>query len=107
MIISAGWTISSTEIESTLSLHKDVLEAAVIPVPDPDRGQIVRAYVQTNREPGEALVKELQEFVKEGLGKFEYPRQIEFLDTIPKTMGGKIDRKKLKEMADVKTKIAE
>lgn len=107
VIISAGWTISSAEIESMLSLHKDVLEAAVIPVPDPDRGQIVRAYVQTNREPGEALVKELQEFVKEGLGKFEYPRQIEFLDTIPKTMGGKIDRKKLKEMAGMKTKIAE
>jgi len=101
VIISAGWTISSTEIESTLSLHPDVLEAAVIPVPDEDRGHVARAYVQTHREPSQDLIKELQEFVKERLGKFEYPRQVEFLDTIPKTVGGKIDRKKLKEMAGV------
>jgi acetyl-CoA synthetase len=101
VIISAGWTISSTEIESTLSLHQDVLEAAVIPVPDEDRGHIARAYIQTHREPSETFIKELQAFVKERLGKFEYPRQIEFLDTIPKTVGGKIDRKSLKEMAGV------
>lgn len=99
VIISAGWTLSSTEIESTLSLHKDVLEAAVIPVPDQDRGQVVRAYVQSDREPGEEFIAELKEFVKERLGKFEYPRQIEFLETIPKTVGGKIDRKRLKELA--------
>ena len=101
VIISAGWTLSSSEIESALSLHEDVLEAAVIPVPDKDRGQIVRAYVQTTRKPSPEFIKELQEFVKERLGKFEYPRQIEFLESIPKTGGAKIDRKKLKEMAGV------
>ena len=52
-------------------------------------------------EGAEKFIKELQEFVKERLGKFEYPRQVEFLDTIPKTVGGKIDRKRLKEMAGV------
>lgn len=101
VIISAGWTISSTEMESALSMHDDVLEAAVIAVPDDDRGHVARAYVQTNRKRDEEFAKELQEFVKQNLGKFEYPRQIEFLDTIPKTVGGKIDRKKLKEMAGV------
>lgn len=99
VIISAGWTISSAEIESTLSTHKDVLEAAVIAVPDEDRGSIAKAYVKTNRSADEEFVAELQEFVKENLGRFEYPRQIEFLHTIPKTVGGKIDRRKLKQMA--------
>jgi acetyl-CoA synthetase len=101
VIISAGWTISSAEIESALSLHPDVLEAAVIPVSDEDRGHIARAYVQAQRKPSREFIVELQEFVKEKLGKFEYPRQVEFLDAIPKTVGGKIDRKRLKEMAGV------
>ena len=68
-------------------------------MPDKDRGLIARAYVQANREPDEEFVKELQGFVKERLGKFEYPREIEFLDEIPKTVGGKTDRKALKIMA--------
>ncbi len=101
VIISAGWTLSSTEIESTLSMHDNVVEAAVIAVPDEDRGQVVRAYVHANRETSDELAKELQNFVKEHLGKFEYPRQIEFLEAIPKTEGGKTDRRKLKEMAGV------
>lgn len=99
VIISAGWTISSAEIESVLSTHKDVEEAAVIPVPDEDRGYIARAYVKSKRKPDEEFVKELQDFVKEHLGRYEYPRQIEFLETIPKTVGGKIDRRILKQMA--------
>jgi len=99
VIISAGWTISSTEIESTLSMHDAVLEAAVIAVPDEDRGHIAKAYVQASQDPSEALAEELKMFVKEQLGKFEYPREVEFLDAIPKTVGGKTDRKKLKELA--------
>ncbi|MDY7035809.1 MAG: AMP-binding protein, partial [Thermodesulfobacteriota bacterium] len=102
VIISAGWTLSSVEIESALSVHEDVIEAAVIPVPDKDRGQIVRAYIQTNRESSPEFTKELQDFCKKRLGKFEYPREIMFLDTIPKTAGGKIDRGTLKEMAAAK-----
>jgi acetyl-CoA synthetase len=101
VIISAGWTISSAEIESTLSTHDAVLEAAVIAVPDEDRGNIARAYVQVNKEPSEELAKELQQFVKDQLGKFEYPREVMFLDEIPKTVGGKTDRKRLKDMAGV------
>ncbi|MFH1351419.1 MAG: acyl-CoA synthetase [Pseudomonadota bacterium] len=101
VIISAGWTLSSVEIEGTLSLHEDIIEAAVIPVPDEDRGQVVKAYVQSNREPSEAFIREIQEFCKERLGKFEYPRQIEFLESIPKTPGGKFDRKALRDMAGI------
>ena len=95
------WTISSAEIESTLPTHDAVLEAAVIAVPDEDRGNIARAYVQVNREPSDELANELKQFVKDQLGKFEYPREVEFLDEIPKTVGGKTDRKKLKDMAGV------
>ena len=101
VIISAGWTISSAEIESTLSTHDAVVEAAVIAVPDEDRGQVAKAYVQTTGKSGEALAKELQQYVKTQLGKFEYPRVIEFVDEMPKTEGGKTDRKKLKQMAGV------
>lgn len=99
VIISAGWTLSSVEIESALSLHTDVIEAAVIPVPDTDRGQIVRAYVHSDRKGDEDFTKELKDLCKERLGKFEYPREVEFIGAIPKTPGGKIDRKALKDLA--------
>lgn len=101
VIISAGWTISSAEIESTLSTHDVVVEAAVIAVPDEDRGHVAKAYVQVNGETSKALGKELQQYVKTQLGKFEYPRLIEFVKEMPKTEGGKTDRKKLKQMAGV------
>lgn len=101
VIISAGWTISSAEIESTLSTHDSVVEAAVIAVPDQDRGHVAKAYVQTTGRSDATLAKELQEYVKTQLGKFEYPRLVEFVDEIPKTEGGKTDRKKLKQMAGV------
>ena len=70
--------------------------AVVIGVPDKDRGEIVKAYVKTNAEPTEALKKELQEYVKMELSKHEYPREIEFVDDIPKTEGGKTNRKEIK-----------
>ncbi len=101
VIISAGWTISSAEIESTLSTHEAVIEAAVVAVPDEDRGQVAKAYVQTTGGNSKELAKELQQYVKAQLGKFEYPRLIEFVDEIPKTEGGKTDRKKLKQIAGV------
>jgi acetyl-CoA synthetase len=96
VIISAGWTMSAVEIEQVLLAHPDVREAAVIGVADPLRGQIPKAcVVAPGMGPG--FARELQEFVKTRLSKHEYPRAIEFVDELPKTPAGKIDRKRLRE----------
>lgn len=97
VILSSGWTISSVEVEDKLQKHKNVLEAVVIGVPDKDRGEIVRAYVTTDAERSDEFKKELQEFVKLELSRHEYPREIIFVDEIPKTVGGKINRKAIKD----------
>jgi acetyl-CoA synthetase len=96
VIISAGWTISAVEIEDCLLRHPEVVEVAVIGVPDPDRGQIVKAFVKVRKER-EGLSKELQEYVKKRLGMHEYPRAVEFIDEIPKTPAGKVYREALRE----------
>jgi acetyl-CoA synthetase len=98
VIISAGWTISPTEVEDTLQKHPAVREAAVIGIPDKDRGNIVKAFVVTNLESNLELENELKEFVKTTLSKHEYPREIEFVDSLPRTEGGKVSRKKLREI---------
>ncbi|MDO8785531.1 MAG: hypothetical protein Q7J12_04870 [Syntrophales bacterium] len=97
VIISSGWTISSSEVEDALQKHEAVEEAVVVGAPDKERGQIVKAYLKVKKEPTEALKKEIMAFVKERLSKHEYPRAIEFVDEIPKSAGGKIDRKKIKD----------
>ena len=98
VIISSGWTISPVEIEDVLKKHEAVKEVAVIGVPDKERGQIVKALIVANRNHGgEALTKELQEFIKNRLSKHEYPKSIEYVKEIPKTESGKIRRKVLKE----------
>ena len=97
VIISAGWTMSAVEIESTLLKHPDVREAAVIGVPDSLRGQVVKAAVVSQRSPDEAFVKELQDFTRARLSQHEYPRHIEFVAELPKTPAGKVNRKILRE----------
>ena len=96
IILSSGWTISAVEVEDKLQKHKNVLEAVVIGAPDKDRGEIVKAYVKANVKPSETLKKELQDFVKLELSRHEYPREIEFVHEIPKTEGGKVNRKEVK-----------
>ena len=96
VIISAGWTISPTEIESTLLKHKDIEEAVVIGVPDKDRGNIVKAFIKVrSQRPG--LEKEIKDYVKENLSKHEYPRIIEFVDELPKTPKGNVKKQELLE----------
>lgn len=97
VIISAGWTMSAREIEDTLLAHSDVDEAAAIAVPDDARGQIAKAFIVTTRAAEDTFVAELQEFTKERLARHEYPRQIEFIDSLPKTPAGKVNRKALRE----------
>jgi acetyl-CoA synthetase len=99
VITSAGYRIGPFEVESALVEHPQVVEAAAVAAPDPDRGSIVKAYVVLR--PGAprdaALVAELQEHVKRVTAPYKYPRAIEFVDDLPKTVSGKIRRVELRE----------
>ena len=101
VIISSGYTIGPIEVEQTLMKHPAVLESAVVGVPDKQRGELVKAYVvlEEGYTPSEELKKDIQEFVKDKLSKHEYPRELEFIDALPKTPDGKIKRKVLKNRA--------
>lgn len=97
VIISAGWTMSAVEIEATLLKHPDVREAAVIGVPDATRGQVVKAFIVTNRASSDAFVEELKTFTRERLSQHEFPRHIAFVPELPKTPAGKVHRKLLRD----------
>jgi len=99
MIISAGHNISGPEIEAVLLDHPKVAECGVVGVPDEERGQIVKAFVVLRQgfEPSPELVKELQDFVKAEIAPYKYPRAVEFLDALPRTETGKLQRFKLRE----------
>ncbi len=99
VIISAGYTIGPVEVEGALNQHPCVEESAVVASPDKDRGDLVKALVvlKAGCQPGDALVDEIKAFVRTKLSKHEYPREIEFIDALPKTPDGKIKRKELKE----------
>ncbi len=101
MIISAGYNIAGPEIEDALLAHPAVAECGVVGAPDPERGQIVKAYVVLAPafEPGPALTEELQLHVKAELAPYKYPRAIEYLDRLPRTETGKLQRFQLRAMA--------
>ncbi|AMK13891.1 AMP-binding domain-containing protein [methanogenic archaeon mixed culture ISO4-G1] len=94
VIKSSGYKISPFEIESVLVTHPAVLECAVTGIPDPVRGQLVKATVvlRPGYEPSEDLKKELQNFVKHETAPYKYPRAMEFVKELPKTVNGKIQR---------------
>lgn len=99
LISSAGYRIGPFEVESALLEHPAVMESAVVASPDSDRGAIVKAFVRL--KPGvdrsEALATELQEHVKRITAPYKYPREIEFVDDLPKTVSGKIRRVELRQ----------
>lgn len=101
VILSAGYRIGPFEVESALIEHPAVAEAAVVGVPDPLRGEIVKAFVVLTRghSPSETLATELQEHVKRITAPYKYPRAIEFVPDLPKTISGKIRRVELRERA--------
>ncbi len=99
MIVSSGYNIGAPEVEAALLKHPAVSECAVVGVPDPERGQIVKAFVVLN-EPGQAgddMAMALQGFVKETIAPYKYPRAVEFRTGLPKTQTGKLQRFRLRQ----------
>jgi acetyl-CoA synthetase len=99
VIISAGYRIGPFEVESALVAHPKVVEAAAVASPDPLRGHIVKAFVRLlpGTEPSEELAQEIRLFVRGRLSAYAYPRALEFVDDLPKTLTGKIRRIELRE----------
>ncbi len=101
MIVSSGYNIAGPEVESALLGHAAVREVAVIGAPDAERGQVVKAFVvlQPGHSAGPDLCRTLQDFVKASVAPYKYPRVIEFVEQLPKTSTGKVQRHVLREQA--------
>ena len=99
VILSAGYRIGPFEVESILIEHQAVVESAVVPAPDEDRGSVVKAYVVLGKdyEPSDGLAREIQDFCKAQTAPYKYPRRIEFISELPKTTSGKIRRVELRQ----------
>ena len=102
MILSSGYRIGPFEVESSLGEHPAVAEAAVVPKPDDQRGNIVKAYVVLSGgyEGSADLAEEIKTHVREELAAHEYPREVEFVDELPKTVTGKIRRTELRDRTE-------
>ncbi|MFC4540766.1 acyl-CoA synthetase [Halosolutus amylolyticus] len=102
VILSSGYRIGPFEVESSLGEHEAVAEAAVVPKPHRERGNIVKAYVVPSEAatPSEDLKEEIRTHVRDELSAHEYPREIEFRDELPKTVTGKIRRTELQDEAE-------
>ena len=99
MIVSSGYNIAGAEVENALLTEPSVAECAVVGVPDEARGQIVKAFVvpAAGVTPSDALVKTLQDYVKSQIAPYKYPRAIEFVAALPRTLTGKVQRFKLRQ----------
>ncbi|HZD20502.1 MAG TPA: AMP-binding protein, partial [Burkholderiales bacterium] len=104
VIKSAGYRIGPAEIENCLVKHRAVMNAAVIGKADETRGAIVKAYIvlQPGETPSAALIEEIQTHVRGRLAPYEYPREIEFIDALPMTTTGKVQRKELRKREEAK-----
>ena len=101
MIISSGYNIAGPEVEAALLSHPDVKECAVIGVSDEERGQIVQAHIvlKDGVAPSADCAKRLQDHVKATIAPFKYPRSVKFIEALPKTQTGKIQRFRLRQTA--------
>jgi acetyl-CoA synthetase len=99
VIIAAGYRIGPFEVESACLEHEAVAEAAAVASPDERRGNVVKAFIvlASGHSPSDALVEEIQRFVRDRLSAYAYPRRIEFVDELPKTLTGKIRRIELRQ----------
>jgi len=95
----ASYRVGPSEIENCLVKHPAVANAAVIPIPDETRGNVVKAFVVLAQgyEPSDSLVGDIQQHVRQSLAPYEYPKEIEFIDALPMTTTGKVQRKLLRE----------
>ena len=102
VIKASGYRIGPFEIESVLMEHPAVLECAVTGAPDPVRGQVVKATIvlTKNYAPSDELVKELQVYVKKQTAPYKYPRIVEFVTELPKTISGKIRRVDIRKASE-------
>lgn len=107
VIKCSGYRIGPFEVESALIEHDAVVECAITGTPDPVRGQVVKATIVLKKgyEPSEELKKELQDHVKKTTAPYKYPRVIEFVDELPKTIGGKIKRAQIRHEDEQAVKV--
>ena len=98
MIISSGYNIAAIEVESVLLTHEAILECAVVGLPDEERGMLVCAHIvlKKSNNDGDELKIQIQNWFKNTAAPYKYPRIINFVETLPKTETGKIQRFKLK-----------
>jgi 2-aminobenzoate-CoA ligase len=98
MIVSSGYNISGQEIEEVLLGHPSVGECAVVGVPHSDRGHIVKAFIvlRKGENGSDDLSRAIQDFVREAIAPYKYPRAVEFIDELPKTQTGKVNRAMLR-----------
>jgi 2-aminobenzoate-CoA ligase len=101
MIVSAGYNIAGPEVEVALLTHPAVKECGVVGAPDEERGMIVRAYVvlEPSHLPDATLAKALQDHVKREIAPYKYPRSVVFVDSLPRTETGKLQRFALRKRA--------
>jgi acetyl-CoA synthetase len=101
VIKSSGYRIGPFEVESAVMTHPAVVECAITGVPDEIRGQVIKATIVLGAEykskAGDKLAKEIQDHVKKVTAPYKYPRVIEFVDELPKTISGKIRRVEIRE----------
>jgi 2-aminobenzoate-CoA ligase len=105
MIVSSGYNISGPEVEEALLAHPDVAECGVVGLPDEARGQLVTAFVvlRDGVAGDEPRTKELQDFVKQRIAPYKYPRRIAYVAELPKTATGKLQRFRLRQQAPAAT----
>jgi 2-aminobenzoate-CoA ligase len=99
MIITSGYNVGGPEVEDALLKHPAVAECGVIGVPDDERGMVVKAFVvlKPDHAPDAVMCKQLQDHVKATLAPFKYPRQVEFVASLPRTETGKLQRFRLRQ----------
>ncbi|MGW9414629.1 AMP-binding protein [Arthrobacter cupressi] len=99
MIVTSGYNIGAPEVEAAINQHPDVMENAVVGKPDPERGSVVCAFIVLREEVegGAAKQKEIQDFVKQTIAPYKYPREIRFVDELPRNPSGKLQHFKLRQ----------